>query len=670
MPERVNYWGIPHEWGPPELYVYTIMFLAGFIMLFRFYKQASLWWKVGRPEPRWDKLHIRFWKFIQYAIVQTKVLNERYPGVMHVTIAWAYFIFFLGTALATIHDHFFEFLFGNALFAYKFVLDIFTVVFLVGAGMAIYRRYAQKPKRLTLDPGFTRSLVMVTVIVIGGLLTESFRLAVDQPAWAWSSPAGWIVAQLWIAIGASDTSLINWHLGVWTFHLLTVAGTIITLPVGTLLHGLTVPLNMFFAKLDRPTGELAPIPLTAAGDQVFASKLSDLTWKQLLDGDACTECGRCQDACPAYAAGTPLNPKELILSIRDALRADAAAVIGGNGDTPDSPTLVGDKIKEEVLWSCTTCGACVDVCPVLIEHVDTIVDMRRYLVMEGAIDAELQGALANLGRYGNSFGKSDRMRARWAKGVEPKIKDAGREPVDYLWFVGDYASYSPTLTEITQQTADVFQKADLDFGILYKGENHAGNDVRRVGEEGLFEMLVEKNLKALSRSDFKTIVTTDPHSYNALKHEYASNGNGEWHVLHYSQLLDQLIASGQIKFSKKLGYKVTYHDPCYLGRYNSIYDAPRRVIEATGCEIVEMPRNRDKGLCCGAGGGRIWMEEGEVTERPSESRIHEAVALNGVDIFVVACPKDITMYADAVKTTGQEENIVVKDLIELVHEAM
>jgi len=309
---------------------------------------------------------------------------------------------------------------------------------------------------------------------------------------------------------------------------------------------------------------------------------------------------------------------------------------------------------------------------VLIEHIDTIVDMRRHLVIEGAVDAELQTALSNLGRYGNSFGKSDRMRARWSKGVDPKIKDAGKEEVEYLWFVGDYASYSPTLTDITLKTADVFQKTDLDFGILHKGENHSGNDVRRVGEEGLFEMLVEKNLKALSRSKFGAIVTTDPHTYNTLKHEYAAfrNGDGEWKVLHYSELLDQMIASGQLKFSKKLGYKVTYHDPCYLGRYNGIYDAPRRVIEATGCEIVEMPRNRDQGFCCGAGGGRIWMEEGEIEERPSESRINEAVALEGVDTFIVACPKDVTMYADAVKTTGKEEEIVVKDLIELVHEAL
>jgi Fe-S oxidoreductase/nitrate reductase gamma subunit len=643
------------------------MFLAAFIMLVRFYRPASLWWKVGRSEKRWDKLHIRLGRVIQYAIVQTKVLNQRYPGVMHVAIAWAFFIFFLGTALATLHDHFFEFLYGNTYLVYKFVLDIFTIIFVVGAGMAIYRRYRQKPERLTYSRDFTVSLVLIILIVLGGLVTESLRLAVDQPEWAWSSPAGWVLAQLWIATGASDATLINWHLAVWIFHLLIVAFTIATLPVGTLIHTLTGPLNNFFSKLDRPFGELAPIAVTAEGEQIYASKLSDLTWKQLLDGDACTECGRCQDACPAYEAGTPLNPKELILNIRDALHQDSKAILAGNGD---APLLVGEKITEEQLWACTSCGSCVRECPVLIEHLDSIVDMRRYLIMEGAVDAELQGALANLGRYGNSFGKSERMRARWARKLKPKIKDARKEPVEYLWFVGDYASYSPTLTETTLKTVEVFRHIGLDFGILYEAENNSGNDVRRIGEEGLFDMLVEKNLAAFEKSDYKAIVTTDPHSYNTLKNEYPTNGNGNKPVLHYTELLDQMITSGKLKFNKKLDYKVTYQDPCYLGRYNGVYDAPRRVIEATGCDIVEMPRHKERAFCCSAGGGRIWMEEGEIEERASEGRIREAAALDDVSVFVVACPKDITMFKDAVKTSGQEEKIVVMDLIDLVHEAL
>jgi len=296
------------------------------------------------------------------------------------------------------------------------------------------------------------------------------------------------------------------------------------------------------------------------------------------------------------------------------------------------------------------------------------VDMRRHLVIEGQMDGMLQDALANLGRYGNSFGQSERMRAKWTQPIQPKIKDARREAVEYCWFLGDYASYSTSLTEITQATADVFQKIGLDFGILYESERNAGNDVRRVGEEGLFEMLAEKNSAVFNKSKFQKIVTTDPHSYNTLKNEYPTDG--EYPVLHYTELLDQLIASGNLKFSKKLGYKVTYHDPCYLGRYNGIFDAPRRIIAATGCELIEMPRNRTRSYCCGAGGGRIWMEEGTIKERPSEARIHEAIGLDGVQFFIVACPKDITMYRDAVKTTGQENRIAVKDIIELVQEAL
>jgi len=665
MPERFDFWGIPHSWGPPELYVYSLMGLAALILLFRFYQRASPWWKIGRREARWDHFFTRLGRVIQYGIVQTKVLRQKYPGFMHLGIAWGFFVFFLGTALATIDSHFFKFLEGNIYLLYKFVLDAFTVFFLIGAGMAAYRRYVQKPERLTLESGFTTSLVLITLIVLGGLVTESLRLAVDRPAWGWWTPAGWLLAQIWIATGASDAALTNWHLGTWAFHLLSVFLTLILLPVGTLLHTLTGPLNTFFSKLDRTQGQLAPVPENESGEQLFADTLRNLSWFQLLGSDACTECGRCQDACPAYASGRPLSPKEFMLSLREALRVDGPALLSGNGN---DPVLAGERIKEEVIWSCTTCGACVHECPVLIEHIDAIVDMRRHLVLEGQVDAELQDALSNLGRYGNSFGQSERMRARWTKEIEPAIKDAGREDVEYLWFVGDYASYSPTLTEITQKTAEVFQQAGVDFGIMYKGENHAGNDVRRAGEEGLFEMLVEKNVKAMKRCKYQAIVTTDPHTYNTLKNEYPANGKQP--VLHYTELLDQLIASGQLKFSKKLGYKVTYHDPCYLGRYNGVYDAPRRVIEATGCEIVEMPRSRDCALCCGAGGGRIWMEEGDVKERPSESRVREAVALDGVTEFVVACPKDVTMYRDAVKTTGHESDIAVKDLIELVGEAL
>jgi len=668
MPERIDYWGIPLAWRP-DLIVYSLMFLAAIILLVRFYRQGSLWWRVGRPEVRWNKIYIRIGRLIKYAIVQTRLLSQRYPGVMHIGLAWGFFAFFLGTALATIDSHFIKFLEGNPYLIYKFLLDVFTVFFLFGAVLAAYRRFIQRPPRLTLQFRFTISLLLITVIVLAGLTVESLRLAVERPTWALWSPVGWLLAQAWIASGVTEQSLTNWHIGLWGFHLLLAAITVATLPLSTLWHTLTGPLNIFFSQLDRPVGQLKPVAQNDQNAPIYVKSLQDLTWKQLLDGDACTECGRCQDVCPAHAAGTALSPKQYILSIRQALHRDGPILAADKDSTRAGKLkqLVGDEISQDVLWSCTTCGACVRECPVLIEHVDSIVDMRRQLVIEGQMDGMLQDALANLGRYGNSFGQSDRMRARWTQSVQPKIKDARREPVEYLWFVGDYASYNATLSEITQKTADVFRIAGLDYGILYDGERNAGNDVRRVGEEGLFELLFEKNKAVMEKSTYKAIITTDPHSYNTLKNEYQLDGVP---VLHYTELLDQLISSGKLKLSKKTGYKVTFHDPCYLGRYNGIFDAPRHILTAAGCTLVEMPRNRERAFCCGAGGGRIWMEEGTVKERPSEARIHEAIGLDDVNIFVVACPKDLTMFRDAVKTTGQENRIVVKDIIELVSDAI
>ena len=663
MPEHVEYWGIPHQWGSPNILVYSVMFLAAAILLFRFYLKARIWWKAGRPDKRWNKLPLRLWNLIKYGIVQTRVLRQAFPGIMHIAIAWSFFVFFLGTALATINTHFIHFLSGPVFSVYKLTLDSFTIVFLVGAVMAIYRRYGSRPNRLTYQPQFTWTLVLLVLIVLGGITTESLRLAVEQPINAAWSPVGWLLAQGFLATGASAETLTDLHLYIWLVHLFSAAITLVTLPVGSLLHVLTGPMNIFFADLDHPVGALPPTPLNESGQPIYVNKLNQLTWKQILNGEACTECGRCQDACPAYGAGYTLNPKELILGIRASLQEAKS-----NPNGYDISLLEQPGLSQEALWACTTCGACITECPVLIEHIDTVVEIRRHLVIEGMIDAELQDALTNLGRYGNSFGQSPRKRAQWTQGIDPPIKDATREKVEYLWFVGDYASFYPSLAELTTKTAKVFQKAGIDFGVMYKGENHAGNDVRRVGEEGLFEMLVEKNIQALERCDYQTIITTDPHTYNTLVNEYPLQETQQ--VLHYSELLANLIKEGKLQIKHPLNYRVTYHDPCYLGRYNGIYDPPREVIRATGCQLVEMPRSRDNALCCGAGGGRIWMEEGNFEERASESRIKEAAALENVAYFVIACPKDYTMYQDAVKTTGREDQLKVLDLIDLLAEAI
>jgi Fe-S oxidoreductase/nitrate reductase gamma subunit len=661
MPIRATFWNIP-SWAETAQYLLALLTVVVFIYGIG---RHILRWRKGRPEKRLDHIGRRLWSFILQVFGQKRTLDEAYPGIMHFSIFWGMLVLALGTALATVdwdvtHLFFgFQFLKDGIYVVYELVLDIFGLLVLAGLGMAIYRRYLSRPARLknlpyeSLKGDDAYVLIMLGLILLSGYLTEGLRIAVLQPSWAAWSPIGNAIASVFVSLG--DPTNQTLHLVIWSFHVLTAFGFIASLPFTKLSHIVSVPLNIFF-RSTKPAGALAPAVMESG---MGVKEWNQFTWKQLLDFDSCTRCGRCQDVCPAYASSQILSPRNLMIKL--------AAYMW---EKPDGHSLHGDVISTDELWSCTTCRACSQVCPAFIEHVPTLVDMRRYLVDQGRMDKMLQEALANLGRYGNSFGQSERMRAKWTMGLQPAIKDARREAVEYLWFVGDYASYNATMTEVTRLTAGVFQKAGLDFGILYDSERNAGNDVRRVGEEGLFEMLSEKNGQVLSKVKYQTLLTTDPHSYNTLKNEYPGNGNGRPSVLHYAELIDSLISSGKIKFAKKLGYKVTYHDPCYLGRYNGVYDAPRRVIEATGCELIEMPRHRDRAFCCGAGGGRIWMEEKEVKERPSEARIREAVSLEGVQMFVVACPKDYTMFKDAVKTTGNEQALMVKDLIELVHEAM
>jgi Fe-S oxidoreductase len=404
--------------------------------------------------------------------------------------------------------------------------------------------------------------------------------------------------------------------------------------------------------------------------------LQDLTWKDLLDLDACTKCGRCHVACPAQNSGAPLSPRDLILDLREyadarlAWRAlETPKFLADHPSRKADAPLAGGVIKAETLWACTTCRACVTECPVGIEHLPLIVQLRRPLVEGGEIEDGVRDALESLAKRGNSFNQSEKLRGRWTQSLPFKVKDIRKEAAEYLWFVGDYASYNPRLQEISRAVARIFHRAGVDFGILYDGERNSGNDVRRVGEEGLFEMLVEHNAGVMSKCKFREIVTTDPHSLNTLKNEYPEFG-ASYNVSHYTEILWKLVESGKLRFNGGGKRRATYHDPCYLGRYNGVYDAPRKLMQAIGVEMVEMPRSREQSFCCGAGGGRIWMDDSGLRERPSENRIREAMALGNVDTFVVACPKDVTMYEDAVKTSGHEGKIQVRDIVELVEEAL
>jgi Fe-S oxidoreductase len=315
------------------------------------------------------------------------------------------------------------------------------------------------------------------------------------------------------------------------------------------------------------------------------------------------------------------------------------------------------------------CNACVEACPVGIEQAPIINQLRRHLVEQGDLDPGVQAVLQVVHKSGNSFGENRRRRGRWVQDLEFEVKDARRDPVDVLWFVGDYASFDPRSQQVSRCLARLLHAADVDFGILYDGEGNSGNDVRRIGEEGLFESLAADNIDVLSKCDFSRIVTSDPHSLNTLRNEYPEFG-GSWTVMHHTELLLELIEARRLELRNRLSYRVTYHDPCHLGRFNAEYANPRRLLELMGCVLVEMPRNRDNSFCCGAGGGQIWTSGPAGAERPSENRIREATSLPEVELFVVTCPKDVTMYEDAIKTSGNSSRIQLRELTELVEEAI
>jgi Fe-S oxidoreductase len=613
----------------------------------------------ARPDPRFDRPGERIVGVLRAVGLHQRLLKIRYSGILHAMIFSSFIV--LSTAIVEA--------FGSGLFP-GFSLapvggntwivslqDIFAVVILIGLGLAVWQRYVIRPSRFrgsnTLDATFIYLLIAGVVLTM--LLQAAFAIAAGHNAAAPWRPLSRQIAALLAALGVGGEGAVRGeHVFYWA-HVCVILGFLIYLPGSKHRHMVLAAINVYFRSL-QPKGTLPPADLDHPPIGVGA--IEQFTWKNMLDLYSCTECGRCQAACPAYAAGLPLSPKLLITDLRDHL------IDKTTGAT--SEPLLGVAIAEETLWACTTCRACMEVCPVHIEHIPKIVDMRRQLVEQARVQPMLQEALSNLQRNGNSMGKSPRLRARWTKDLTFKIKDARSEPVDILWFVGDFASFDSRVQANTRRVAELLHAAGVDFGILYEAEQNSGNDVRRAGEEGLFEMLAKHNIELLSGCTFNRVMTTDPHSLNALGQEYRAIG-ATFEVVHYTQLLLELIESGRLTLAPGQGEVATYHDPCYLGRYNDGFDAPRQIIQRTGYELHEMERCRENSFCCGAGGGRIWSDDTGVTERPSENRIKEALALGDARYFIVACPKDKVMYTAAVQALGVEDRIEVRDIIDLIN---
>ncbi len=557
--------------------------------------------------------------------------------------------------------------------AFNLFADLFSVLVLTGMIFFLYRRFVQKPKvmefnaNVKLHPNVAAGGIKKDSLIVGIFILihvgsrwmgTALHLAENGQTDAWL-PTASVLSGLFTSWSpeALNTGIhVTWWLAM---------GLIVVFlpyfPSSKHIHMMIAPVNLALGR-QTPRGRMDDVADPASPG---ASTLTDLPWPQVLDTWACIMCTRCHEVCPAHESGTPLSPSALEINKRYFARDKASDLISGNADLP----MLDYAISEDALWSCTTCYACVQVCPVGNEPLMDIMELRRKQVFDAKMPDELADVLRSLDEQGNSFNESARKRSKWSKELDFNIKDATNEPVKYLWYVGDFASFNQKCQDTTRKVARVMKAAGIDFGIMGKGEKSAGNDVRRVGEEGLFEVLAEQNIESIQQCDFEEIFTTDPHTFNTLKNEYPKLG-GEFKVKHYSTLLLELIQNGEIKLKKSLGLKATYHDPCYLGRYNGVYDDPRDVMRLCGVETVEMPRNKENSFCCGAGGGRVWMPDHEdMIQRPSENRIEEAVSV-GVNNFTVACPKDMTMYADAVKTSGHEADMSVMDIIDFVIEAM
>ena len=661
---RVIFGNIP-EGLEAMFYVTTAVFLgvSGYLFALR-----ARNWVRGTGEDRTGSWGDRLRRLEQGLRMRT-LMRDRQAGLMHSMVYYGFVVLFLGTATLEV-DHLLptslKFLEGGFYLGYSFILDLAGVVFLAGLGWAFIRRYVQKPWRLRSKtrPEDGWILLLLAVIGLTGLLTEAARIAVDgRPDFEVWSFVGYPLASLFGAEAASD-----WHRVFWVSHAASFLAFLVVLPTTKLRHALTSPANIFLAPRTRPKGAMREMPnLMEAEDieTIGVSTIGEFSWKQLFDTDACTICGRCTSVCPANITGKPLDPREIVVKTGEVMALTGSPVlappVGGGAVVVESDRLF-DRIHPEELWSCTTCRACDDICPVNIEILDKILDMRRYLaLMESNFPAELGKAYVAMENQGNPWGLGQQNRADWAKKLPFDVKilgEPGVDTADYLWWVGCAGSFDDRNLPVTLSIARLLQAAGVDFAILGPKETCTGDPARRSGNEYLWQQLALQNIQTLDDLGIKKVITQCPHCFNTLANEYPQMG-GNYEVVHHSQFLAALVAEGRLEGSGANGKKVTLHDPCYLGRHNDVYSAPRDVAAAAGADLIEMPRHGTRALCCGAGGAQFWMEE-HTGKKVSIERAQEALA-TGADEIAVACPFCFVMIDDGVKELGRED-VVVRDI--------
>jgi Fe-S oxidoreductase/nitrate reductase gamma subunit len=714
---------------PNVIGLYGLLIVSVLIGLNGVLRRSELWWS-GRPAPEYTGSWLaRLDDLIQCGLFQKKVVRGKSgTAVAHLLVYLGFLVLTFTTTMVFIHHDLGIKIYQGAFYLWVTVFsDIFGVLLLGGVLFFGYRRHILKADGANFSRNEDYILAMLALMVVQGYLLEGLRVYATNDPWAAYSPIGWAVAKgAWFL---SDIQARSIHFMIWWFHTLTVYTFIALFPYTKFFHILSSPLNLFFSRTVRPKGALPFIgdiqAIMESGEEISLGlgTIKDYTWKNLLDLDACTQCGRCQDVCPAYLSGKPLSPKWMILDTRNhayslhaqgelgasqlplpavkldqalstnvllpfnGVRQTDAGFVANGAHRAKNPLvqesvrslggsaeakIAGEVMDPNVFWTCNTCMACVEACPVGINHVDQIVGNRRHLtMMEGQIPHEAQVTLRSLESRGNPYGPAE-DRVLWLKDLDVKVLQPG-DAVDYLYWVGCVSAYDPRKQKIAKSLVSIMNKAGLSFGVLGSLEGCTGDPARRLGEENLFQTMAKQNIELLKSVSFKFLVANCPHCFNTIKNEYPQFGNlGEGRtpeIIHHSQLLRQLIDQDKLPLNEGALSDITFHDPCYLGRYNDEYDAPRAGLRAIkGLRIIEMERSREKGLCCGAGGGHFWMDL-KIGDRVNSIRAQEA-ADTGAQTVATACPFCMQMMEDGVKITNNEEKLDVRDIAEVIAERL
>jgi Fe-S oxidoreductase len=604
---------------------------------------------------------------------QRKLLQRIGPGLMHAFIFWGFLVLGPTIVVAMIGavDKHATFPWLGHQGWYALIVDVFAVLVLVGVVSGLWIRKVQRPGRFAGSHLGEADLILGLIAIIATtlLLWHATRIALALNEWpASSAPVSDLLSHLF---ARDESTRVLERVFVWA-HVLTILGFLAYLPRSKHLHIVSAAFNVWYGRTG-PAGRLEPLrfddPDIPEEDIRFgAGTAADLTWKQMLDTFTCTECGRCQDACPAFATGKVLSPKLVIMGLRDQVFADGASIVkardgDGTADSQLTP-LVPHAVPEESVWDCVTCGACVQACPVSIEHVDHIVDLRRHLVMvDSSFPAEAEPMLRDVERASNPWGKAQSERADWAASLGVRVLEPGDPAPEYLYWVGCASSFDERARTTAESTAKLLQRAGVDFAILGPREACTGDPARRMGNEYVFQAFAEQNVETLNQAGVTKIIANCPHCFNTLGNEYPDFG-GNYEVVHHSELLAQLVRDGRLAPQRSDGLNVTYHDSCYLARHNDVLESPRELVGAVGSP-VEMERSRKQTFCCGAGGAHMWMEEraGAI----NENRVREAVD-TGAGTLAVACPYCTVMLDDGAQSVGADLRVV--DVATLLAESL